>query len=136
MNNLSQSSKRDINLSNIAKELNLLIDLIKKDSKLVNQLSKENKIIVFEAIDTGNTVTIELKKRDISVYIGEPKKYNIKFIAQEVILFGMLSGEIDPEGAFFSRKIKIEGSTMLAVRFKNMYLNRIQYYFSQAINAA
>ena len=43
MNNLSQSSKRDINLSNIAKELNLLIDLIKKDSKLVNQLSKETK---------------------------------------------------------------------------------------------
>ncbi len=131
---LSKLSRRSINLNNILEKLNMLIKLVKQDSKLVNQLSMENKIIVFKALDTGRSITIELKNGDISGCANEPIKYDMKFVASENIHLGILSGEIDPEGAFFSRKIKVQGSLIDIVRFKNEYLSRIQSCFRRVFN--
>lgn len=135
-NSLLELGKKNIGFNNISKELNRLLKIVKQDSELIDQLSKENKIIVFYATDTDRTITIKLGDGDIVGYIGEPEKYDLKFAALEIIHLGILCGEIDPEGAFFSRKIRIYGSILETVRFKNMYLSKIQYCFRKVINAA
>ncbi len=113
----------------IAKKLNTLMKLIKHDIELAERLSRRNKTIVFQAADTGLTITIKLKNGDISGSIYDPEKYDIKFVASEDIHFRILNGDIDPDGAFFSRKIKIYGSLLDTVRFKNECLGKIQTYF-------
>ncbi len=126
LNSLSDMCKCDISVNEMEEELSKIIELVKQDSALVSRLSKENKIIVFKATDTGRTVTIELKDGNILGYIGEPRRCDLRFEATESVYLGILSGEIDPDAVFFGRKINIYGSIMDAVGLKNIFLSKVQ----------
>ncbi len=126
LSGLSELRERDTSFNDIAEELSKIIELVKQDSDLVSRLSKKNKIIVFKATDTGRTITIELKDGNILGCIGEPSRYDLRFEATESIHLGILSGELDPDAVFFSRKIIVYGPLADAIRLKNILFSKVQ----------
>lgn len=135
ISDLSKMSKKGIGVNEITEELRKIIELVKQDSAMMSRLSKENKIIVFKTMDTNRSITIELKDGNVFGYIGESEKFDLRFEAQESIYLKILSGEMDPDAAFFSRKISIYGSILDAVELKNIFLSEFQLKMKLMISA-
>jgi len=109
---------------NIEKGLREVIGAIRRAPEIMGEIKGEGgrKVAVFEATDTGRCISIIFDKGDISSYVGRMDPYDLRFEATEATHLGILSGQIDPDGAFFTRKIRICGPLVEAVRLKNLFL--------------
>ncbi|MFH1007302.1 MAG: SCP2 sterol-binding domain-containing protein [Candidatus Latescibacterota bacterium] len=118
---LSRSLPRSTNGN---EELAELIESIKRIPEVVADLEKGGgrKVAVFEATDTGGVVSIVFDGGDISACLGRVEDCDLRFQATEAIHLGILSGRLDPDSAFFARKIKIHGSLFEAIKLKNLFL--------------
>ena len=109
---------------NVDNALSVLIESIRRDPEIMDEIRREKrrKVALFEASDTGKVISIIFDKGDISSYLGRTDKYDLRFEATEATHLGILNGQIDPDSAFFTRKIKIYGPLIEAVRLKNLFL--------------
>jgi predicted lipid carrier protein YhbT len=80
----------------------------------------DGKTFLFEARDIGKSFYLSIKDSDIRIIPHMPVAPDCVMRGDVDVLFGLLTGRVDPDTVFFSRRLEIEGDTAAAIRFKNM----------------
>ena len=119
-------AKKDLTTFDIFSYMNEILQLVNRDEELKDEIEAwQGKVIVFEAIDTGRSISINFTDGVAIGQITKRNDFNLKFEATERTYLELLTGELDPDSAFFKRKIIINGSIPLAFRFKNVFFAKV-----------
>ena len=82
-------------------------------------------LVVFVATDTGRAVSLAFRDSTIEGRPGVDEAFDMKFAATEGTFMELLSGSLDPDSAFFRRRIRITGNIYKAMKFKNVFFSKI-----------
>lgn len=119
-------AKGDLATFDLFRYMNEIAQLANLDEELRCEIETlDNTHAVFEATDTGRSVSISFAKGGVSVQMGKGEDFSLKFEATESTYLELLSGELDPDSAFFRRRIKIIGPLTDALRLKNILFAKI-----------
>jgi predicted lipid carrier protein YhbT len=126
LKSLVKIAQTNLDSFDLLSHMNEVIELVNKDEELLSEIRNQNgKVIVFEAMDTGRAITIEFKNGIIEGRLGTRQESNLRFSASEETYLKLLNGELDPDSAFFKRRIKITGPITEALRFKNIFFAKV-----------
>lgn len=123
---ITDAAKKNLAGFDIFRYTNEILQLANLDEGLRGEIETwHGKIMVFEATDTGRSMTISFADGTVKGQAGKREDFSLKFEATERTFLELLSGELDPDSAFFRRKISIRGSIAEALRFKNILFAKI-----------
>ncbi len=121
----------------IAQEMDRLAKGLNADARFLKQIAEcTPTTLVLSATDTGREVMIVLDRKGVRVgpYDGGP--FDAKIQATEHIHSAVLTGKMDADAAFFTRKVRICGSLVAAFRLKNRFLSFLQWHWTRQPQAA
>ncbi len=119
-------AKEDLDVFDIFRCMNEIIQLVNVDKELRYEIEVwDSKVIVFETTDTGKAMAISFADGAVIGQMGKRENFTLKFEATERTFLELLSGELDPDSAFFRRKIRIRGPMVEALRFKNILFAKV-----------
>ncbi len=117
--------------NDIISEVNRLVERMNRDQRFAEQIAEfKNTALVLSATDTGRELMITLGEEGIRArpYAGEP--FDVKVLATEDVHWAVLSGQMDADAAFFTRKVRISGRVSTAFRVKNRFLSLLQWHLA------
>ncbi len=115
----------------IVTEVNRVVERMNQDPGFVGQAGEfDNTTLVLSATDTGRELMITLDDQGIRAgpYTGE--RFDVKIRATEKVHWAVLSGQMDADAAFFTRKVRISGCLSTAFRVKNRFLSLLQWHLT------
>ena len=120
------AAKEDLAVFDIFRRMDEIVELINLDEELRDEIEVwDSKVIVFETTDTGKAIAISFADGAVIGQMGKRENFTLKFEATERTFLELLSGELDPDSAFFRRKIRIIGPMTEALRFKNILFAKV-----------
>lgn len=121
----------------IAQEMDRIAKALNGDARFLKEIAEcTPTTLVLSATDTGREVMIVLDGKGVRVgpYDGEP--FDAKIQATEHVHSAVLTGKMDADAAFFTRKVRIRGSLVAAFRLKNRFLSFLQWHWTRRPQAA
>lgn len=119
-------AKKDLSTFDIFNHMNEMLQLVNLDRELRREVDAWNgKVLVFEATDSGRSVSISFSDGAVIGRIRNGGGFNLKFQATEKTYIELLTGELDPDSAFFRRKIRIIGPVIEALKLKNILFAKV-----------
>lgn len=119
-------AKKDLATFDIFCYMNEILKLANLDEELRYEIETwDGKVIVFEAIDTGRSITINFINGAVTGQMGKREDFSLKFEATERTYLELLTGKLDPDSAFFRREMRIIGPISLALKFKNIFFTKV-----------
>ncbi len=95
--------------------------MVRRNAELSERLGElEGKVFYFEARDISKGFYIKIMDGDIKVVLHMGRAPDVTMRGDVSVLLGVVSGKVDPDTVFFSRKLEIEGDTATAIHFKNI----------------
>jgi len=99
----------------------VLSAILRRSPELSERLEElEGKVFFFEASDIARGFYLHITGGDIKVVLHMTKDPDVTMRGDVTVLLGVLSGKVDPDTVFFSRKLEIQGDTATAIHFKNI----------------
>lgn len=99
----------------------LLTAMTARNPELGDRLCElEGKLFFFEATDIGRGFFLHITGGQIKVVLHMTAAPDVTMRGDVTVLMDLLSGRVDPDTVFFSRKLEIEGDTATAIHFKNI----------------
>lgn len=130
------AQRRAWSTGELINEVEGLVAEMNRDPHVLEQLAEfDGTTLVLSATDTGREMAIVLDGGGVRVspYAGEP--FDVKIRGTEQVHEAVLFGEMDPDAAFFTGKIRISGSIVTAFRIKNRFLSLLQRHFARKRDA-
>lgn len=124
-------SRRACAVHQIMRDVSQVAESLNADPGLMAQMAAFNGVtLVLSATDTGRALMIVFGSNGVSTrpYAGEP--CDVKIEASEDVHWAILSGQMDADAAFFSRKVRIRGSIVTAFSLKNKFLSLLQSHLA------
>ncbi len=120
------AAKEDLAAFDLFRCMDEIVQLVNLDEELRDEIEVwDSKVMVFETTDTGKAIAISFADGAMIGQMGKRRDFTLKFEATERTFLELLSGELDPDSAFFRRKIRIMGSMVEALRFKNILFAKV-----------
>jgi len=99
----------------------VLSAILRRSPELSERLGElEGKVFFFEASDVAKGFYLHIRENDIKVVLHMSGPPDVTMRGDVTVLLDLLSGKVDPDTVFFSRKLEIEGDTATAIHFKNI----------------
>jgi len=99
----------------------VLSAIIGRSPELSERLGElEGKVFFFEASDVSKGFYLLITGGEIKVVLHMTAPPDVTMRGNVTVLLDVLSGKVDPDTVFFSRKLEIEGDTATAIHFKNI----------------
>lgn len=99
----------------------VLSAMIARNPGLAARLEElEGKVFFFEATDIGRGFFLHITGQTIKVVLHMTARPDVTMRGEVTVLMDVLSGRVDPDTVFFSRKLEVEGDTATAIHFKNI----------------
>jgi len=99
----------------------LLSSIIGRNPELRERLGElDGKVFFFEASDISKGFYLLITGGEIKVVLHRTAPPDVSMRGNMTVLLDVLSGKVDPDTVFFSRKLEIEGDTATAIHFKNI----------------
>ncbi len=117
--------------SGILRTVDQLIRTMGRDARFLRRLAEfHGTIVVLSATDTGRELAIVLDGQGVRAHPHDGGPFDVKIRATERVHQAVLFGEMDPDAAFFTGRVRILGSLVTAFRVKNRFLSLLQQYLS------
>ncbi len=99
----------------------VLSAIVGRSPELSERLGElEGKVFFFEASDISKGFYLHITGGEIKVVLHRTAPPDVTMRGNVTVLLDVLSGKVDPDTVFFSRKLEIEGDTATAIHFKNI----------------
>jgi putative sterol carrier protein len=104
-------------------ELCRIVEKAKGNKRCMEALADvKEKTILIQATDTGEKCYFMVKNGAIlGPFEGEPSQISMMVEGREDVLLDIWAGRLDPDAAFFFRKVKVKGSFHDAMKLKNLF---------------
>ena len=118
-------------------QVNRLAESLNGEPRFIGQIAEFNgATLVLSATDTGRELIIVLDGHGASVRPRAGEPFDVKIEATEEVLWAVLSGQMDADGAFFAGRVRIRGSIVTAFRIKNRFLSLLQAHLARESEVA
>ncbi len=99
----------------------VLSAIVNRNPELSERLGElSGKVFFFEATDISKGFYLHITGGEIKVVLHMVRTPDVTMRGDVTVLLDVLSGKVDPDTVFFSRKLEIEGDTATAIHFKNI----------------
>jgi len=99
----------------------VLSAIVARNPELAERLGElTDKVFFFEASDISKGFFLHIRGNEIKVVLHMARTPDVTMRGEVTVLLDVLSGKVDPDTVFFSRKLEIEGDTATAIHFKNI----------------
>ncbi len=102
-------------------ELSRIVEKVKQDNGIMENLSDIKGSIIFQTEDTGKKFHISVENGEILGPLDSGlNEADLCLIGKEMDFVKIIKGELDPDAAYFLGRIRFKGSFLAAVKLKNL----------------
>lgn len=117
-------------------EVSHLVETMNRDNQFREQAAEfKGTTLVLSATDTGRELAIILDGQGVRARPYAGGGFDVKIQATEKVHWSVLSGEMDADAAFFTGRVRICGSVIVAFRLKNRFLSLLQWHLTHGYQA-